>query len=217
MHACVETGAAGAAASLTRELPFLSQPLAQAHADIGNHRAARRVAITTGVAVEVGGFLEEDLTAFLDLEALSDVLEERLNAKNEDRCVSQDDSLLGEHVSRMLFGGEANAPPPPLSQLLGPRRTLLVDTMETLLRARTWLEEATSIDNGIGGGHETTKDTGDVYDDDEQILPTLSQATTSSTSTHSLSHSVIGLDCEWQPGKSLDGGKIPNPVALVGS
>jgi hypothetical protein len=32
MQACVETGAAGAAESLTRELPFLSQPLARAHA-----------------------------------------------------------------------------------------------------------------------------------------------------------------------------------------
>jgi hypothetical protein len=60
---------------------------------------------------------------------------------------------------------------------------VLVDSRAKLRQARAWLEAATLID-GCGGGGATR-----------------------------ISRAVIGLDCEWQPGKSL--GKTPNPVAVV--
>ena len=364
MHACVETGAAGAAESLTRELPFLSEPLVRAHAEIGNHRAARRVALTTGsttaaadeedaAAAGVRVFDDEHLTTFFDLEleALSDVFEGRSNLDSEeDRLdgggggdggagdwlsVGERTTIIGtvgtagagrrmdggvhdgkgtgssvidssrrgeeeeEHggviagkqeerkdeeeadatssaaattttmtttttknnsdepaalhasaspsdtgagapvhreakndgstatnmyrrggvnnnnndmlvkrsaaVNRVLFGGEPSASPPPLSELLGPRRTLLVDSREKLTQARAWLEAATLIDRGGGGGASSTSTSSSLS----------SSSSSSSSSTH---RSVIGMDCEWQPGpgsRSTGGVTRPNPVALV--
>ena len=42
--ACVEAGHASAAEALARDVPSLSRRLVEAHAELGNHRAARRVA-----------------------------------------------------------------------------------------------------------------------------------------------------------------------------
>ena len=44
MRACVESGAAGAAAQLARDNKELRRPLACAHAEVGNHKAAKRAA-----------------------------------------------------------------------------------------------------------------------------------------------------------------------------
>lgn len=153
--------------------------------EIGNHRAARRVAMTSAAASDaetaaagvVRVFDEEHLTSFFDLEALRDAFEEGLALEGEDRGGAgdwqsrgegtttiatgggdaevgfngdaNDDVIVGKEMSaagevkgkgqgqgkgtkrssavnRVLFGGEANARTPPLNELLGPRRTLLV-------------------------------------------------------------------------------------------
>lgn len=207
---CVEIGASSAAEALARALPSLSRPLARAHAELGNHRAARRVvseanAEAASIAAPTFFHLEKTERDNLRLDDQRRVeASQRRSGPSADRSgvdvgsypemdVARNDAVMGDDgcsaeaatsarsgSARLpaLFGGAPGAPPPPLHELLGSERTLLVASREALASAKDWIEAAMEVDDPDG---DLTR--------------------------------VIGLDCEWRPGKAADGRS--NPVALV--
>ena len=169
--ACVEAGHASAAEALARDVPSLSRRLVEAHADLGNHRAARRVAAE----------LECDRTddhpdILFDLETLDAVAEEIAREKADDDPEDAKDPRDPKHPR-----------PTPLANLLADsdEGILLVDCASTLETAR---ERARIATDGALFADEVAGES------DESPPGRISRSEVSSLAT------FVGLDCEWRPG-----------------
>ena len=140
MRACVESGAAGAAAQLARDNKELRRPLACAHAEVGNHKAAKRAAALAFESAGDDANFNADFT--LDFESIGFQSEGDTSASDE-RKVSDEE----------IHGGAAV----PLDVLLAPRgRILLVDTPDALNTARVLLERAMRRDAPDASSDEAT-------------------------------------------------------------
>ena len=132
MRACVESGAAGAAAQLARDNKELRRPLACAHAEVGNHKAAKRAAALAFESAGDDANFNADFT--LDFESIGFGVG-AVGQSEGDMSASDERKVSDEEI----HGGAAV----PLDVLLAPRgRILLVDTPDALNTARVLLERA---------------------------------------------------------------------------
>ena len=155
MRACVESGAAGAAAQLARDNKELRRPLACAHAEVGNHKAAKRAA---ALAFESAGDdvnFNADFT--LDFESIGFGV--GVVVQSEGDTSSPDERKVSDEE---IHGGAVV----PLDVLLAPRgRILLVDTPDALNTARVLLERAMARD-----GPDASSDEATTFDDHVPVV-----------------------------------------------
>ena len=145
MRACVESGAAGAAAQLARDNKELRRPLACAHAEVGNHKAAKRAAALAFESAGDDANFNADFTLDFDSIGFGGVVgqSEGDTSASDERKVSDEE----------IHGGAAV----PLDVLLAPRgRILLVDTPDALNTARVLLERAMARDAPDESSDEAT-------------------------------------------------------------
>lgn len=186
--ACVEAGHASAAEALARDVPSLSRRLVEAHAELGNHRAARRV------AAELEWDRTDDHSDILfDLETL-DVAEDVAGHADVDPEDAKDAK------------DPKNSRPTPLANLLADsdEGILLVDCASTLEtareRARIATDGALFADEVDGESDESPP--GRMSRREALPVPVhaySSSSSSSSSATPSLA-TFVGLDCEWRPG-----------------
>ena len=168
--ACVEAGHASAAEALARDVPSLSRRLVEAHAELGNHRAARRV------AAELEWDRTDDRSELLfDLESLR-------VAETFDPDAFANDAESTARVSARADGQT----PTPLANILADANEgiLVVDCASTLETAR---ERARFATNDA------------LFAVDASRRCPSSSVPSSSISSSSFV-SFVGLDCEWRPG-----------------
>ena len=128
--ACVEAGHASAAEALARDVPSLSRRLVEAHAELGNHRAARRV------AAELEWDRTDDRSELLfDLESL------RVAATFDPDAFAND----AESTARISERANGHTPTP-LANILADANEgiLVVDCASTLETARERARFATN-------------------------------------------------------------------------
>ena len=136
MRACVESGAAGAAAQLARDNKELRRPLACAHAEVGNHKAAKRAAALAFESAGDDANFNADFT--LDFDSIGFGV--GVVGQSEGDTSASDERKVSDEE---IHGGAAV----PLDVLLAPRgRILLVDTPDALNTARVLLERAMARD-----------------------------------------------------------------------
>ena len=178
--ACVEAGHASAAEALARDVPSLSRRLVEAHAELGNHRAARRVAAE----------LEWDRT-----DDHSDILFDLESLRVADAF--DPDAFANDAESTARVSERANGQtPPPLANILADANEgiLVVDCASTLETARERARFATN--DALFAADASRRCPSRRCPSSSVPSSSISSSSVSSSSFVSF----VGLDCEWRPG-----------------